>query len=375
MSTDKKLLYKCTPRQARKFIIECLDAGLVPFLQGSPGIGKSSIVRSIAQDFLLWLIDHRVSTSEPTDATGLPKFDADGFAHYAPFKDIFPLAGVSQLPKNLKGQLMRGWLIFLDEFNAAPNKVQVAFYKFILDRMIGQHHLHDNTAIVMAGNLMTDRAIVNRLSTAMQSRVVHLELEVSFKEWLEDVAFAHNYDPRIIGFLSQYESKLMDFKPEHHDKTFCCPRTWEFVNRLLLGKECDEKGNIVRTFPKEINEETGILLGGTITSGVAAEFVQFTKVWTHMISVKEIEANPLTCRLPTELNLKWAMVIHMMEKITDKNFDALATYADRFDLAFRILFYRFILIRKKDLRYHNDFGKHSSAVMKYLDGTATTPSP
>ncbi len=28
-------------------------------------------------------------------------------------------------------------------------------------------------------------------------------------------------------------NKLMDFDPEHEDKTFCCPRTWEFVNNII----------------------------------------------------------------------------------------------------------------------------------------------
>src|SRR5690606_40928336 len=66
---------KATPRQARKFIVECIKAGLVPFLQGPPGIGKSVINHSISKDFNLQMIDHRLSTSEPTDLTGLPDFN------------------------------------------------------------------------------------------------------------------------------------------------------------------------------------------------------------------------------------------------------------------------------------------------------------
>jgi len=343
-------LYHCTPRQARKFIIDCIQAGLVPFLQSSPGIGKSSITRSIAKDFNLHLIDHRLSTSEPTDLTGMPRVNENGESYYAPFSRVFPTED-RKIPKGKDG-----WLLFLDEFNSAPRSVQAAAYKLILDRMVGEYRLHDNVALVTAGNLMSDRAIVNPLSTAMQSRVIHLEMVVSFEEWLEDVALKENYDSRIIAFLMQFPGKLMDFRPDHHDRTFCCPRTWEFANRLIQGKNLAGKAI----------DDMAILLAGTITSGVAMEFVQFTKVYDQLVTIKEIVSNPKECRLPVETTLKWATVSHMMEKIDAKIFKPLATYIDRFDLSFKILFYRSILVRKPELRTHPDFGPAVGSIISYL---------
>lgn len=224
--------------------------------------------------------------------------------------------------------------------------------------MVGQHGLHSNAMLAAAGNLDTDRSIVNPLSTAMQSRVIHLELEVDFDDWLRDVALKYNYDSRIIAFLSAYPGKLMDFKPDHHDRTFCCPRTWEFVNKLTK----DRDGN-----QKEIDDEMGLLLAGAITSGVAMEFVKFVEVYARMISIGEICNNPDKCRLPGELNLKWAVITQMMEHVSNENFKALRTYADRFDISFRILFYRSVLIRHPELRTHPEFGPATNALNKYLN--------
>ena len=338
--------YKCTPRQVRKFILDCLYAGLVPFVQSSPGMGKSSIVRSIAEEGSLLMIDHRLSTSEPTDMTGLPHFNQYGFAEFAPFAGLFPVEGM-ELPAG-----KNGWLVFLDEFNAAPRTVQAAAYKLVLDRMVGQHRLHKNVALVAAGNLATDHSIVNPISTAMQSRMIHLEMEINFNEWLEDVALKQNYDQRVIAFLMQYNEKLMDFRPDHHEKTFCCPRTWEFVNRLIKNQD--------------INDDTAILLTGAITSGVAMEFVQFSKIYKDLVSIRDIQKDPKGCKLPTETALKWAVITHMMEKVDVKNFKDLSTYASRFDLSFRILFYRSILIRQPDLRTHPEFGPAVASIIHYL---------
>lgn len=346
-------LYRCTPRQVRKFVTECLLAQLVPYVQSSPGMGKSSIMTSIAAEHNLKMIDHRLSTSEPTDMTGLPHFDEKGNACFAPFADLFPIEG-TPLPFDENGKQMDGWMLFLDEFNSAPKSVQAAAYKLILDRKVGQFKLHDNVVICAAGNLATDRAITNPLSTAMQSRVVHLEMQISHEEWLLDVALKQKYDPRVVAFLSQYPSMLMNFKPDHQDKTFCCPRTWEFVNRLVKDKK--------------ITDESAILLAGTITSGTAADFVQFSKIYEKVISIEKIVEDPTGVEIPSETSAKWAVICHMMEKVNETNLDKLSIYADRFSMDFRVLFYRSMLVRHPKLRQHSSFVKAMSSLARYLNG-------
>ena len=183
----------------------------------------------------------------------MPRFTADGKAEFIPF-NIFPIER-TPLPAGKEG-----FLVLLDEINSASRNVIAAAYRVILDKEVGQHKLHPNVAIICAGNLASDKAIVNNMGTAMQSRLVHLVLETNFNGWLEEVAIPQNYDSRIIAYLAQYQHKLMDFKPDHVDKTFCSPRTWEFVNRLIANKH-----DISHMAP---------LLAGTISSDVVVEFMR-----------------------------------------------------------------------------------------------------
>lgn len=339
-------LYRCKPRKLRELMIDVIEAGLVPYVTSSPGMGKSAITHSVAGEFNLKMIDHRLSTSTPEDMTGLPRFNERGEATFAPFAELFPL-DYTPLPEGKDG-----WMLFLDEFSSAPKSIQAPAYKLILDRMTGQKKLNSNVAIVAAGNLATDRAIVNPISTALQSRMVHLELELDFDEWLMDVALKQNYDKRIIAFLSQYPSKLMDFKPDHHDKTFCCPRTWEFMNKLVSGKS--------------MPDDKAPLYAGTITSGVAVELIQFTKVFNSMVKVEDILRDPENTLLPGDNATRWAVISSMMEKISEKTFGNLAIYANRFPLDFRILFFRSTMVRNAELRKHPAFAKAMSELTKYL---------
>ena len=60
--------------KVRESIFLALNANLPIFLQGSPGIGKSDLVKSVASKCNLELIDLRLSQCDITDLNGLPKF-------------------------------------------------------------------------------------------------------------------------------------------------------------------------------------------------------------------------------------------------------------------------------------------------------------
>ena len=107
-----------TPRQLTKLLPYDLKAGLVPYLEGEPGIGKSAVVNALAKQFELKVIDLRLGQAEPTDMLGMPDTSGE-FARYKPFEE-FPLEG-REIPAGYKG-----WLIFLDELPAAKKDTQAA---------------------------------------------------------------------------------------------------------------------------------------------------------------------------------------------------------------------------------------------------------
>jgi MoxR-like ATPase len=346
--------YKVTPRQARRFIVRCMLAGLVPFLQGSPAIGKSAVVKSIADEYGLKLIDHRLSTSAPEDLTGLPRFKEDGTATFAPF-DTFPTEG-TKIPDGYQG-----WMIFLDEFNSASKMVQAAAYKLVLDKMVGLAKLHPNVVIVAAGNLTTDRAIVNPLSTAMQSRLITLEMILDHQEFMEDVALPQRWDSRIIAYLNYKKGALHDFRPDHNEKTFCSPRTWEFMNKLIKDQE--------------VVEADAALYAGAITSGVAVEFITFTKVYATLPRFQEIVRDPNGIDVPQDAATRWATVTHLIEHVDGDSFDAVSTYIAKFTAEMRVIFFRGLMIQKPDLKLHPAWRRSLVDISRYLHDDLPTTTP
>lgn len=218
-------------------LIKALDitvlSHLVPFIQGSPGIGKSDVVREIANKYKLKVIDIRLSQCDPTDLSGLPKLDGNK-ATYLPF-DTFPLEG-DPIPEGYQG-----WLIFMDEINSAPKSLQAVAYKLILDRMVGQYKLHHNVVIMCAGNKETDNAVVNPISTALRSRLITLPLEPDVDDWLS-WANLNNIDWRIQSYIRYAQlNGLYDFNPDEVDNAYACPRSWAMLDKILKHIKLEEQ--------------------------------------------------------------------------------------------------------------------------------------
>jgi hypothetical protein len=126
------------------------------------------------------------------------------------------------------------------------------------------------------------------------------------------------------------------------------------MNRLIQGKE--------------VTENKAALYAGTITSGIAVDFIQFTKVFANLVSVRDILANPETCPISDDNSTKWATICHMMEKLTEQNFEGLATYANRYPLDFRILFFRSVNISHPKMQTHPSYAKALRELTRYLHG-------
>lgn len=329
--------------QAVSMMTAYIKSRLVPMLVGSPGCGKSQIVYQIAEAYNLKVIDLRLSQCDPCDLAGFPTV-IDGKADYMPMKH-FPIEG-DAIPEGYSG-----WLLFLDEATSAPPAIQAAAYKLILDRMVGSHHLHKNVAIVCAGNLETDNAIVQPMSTALQSRLVHLQLIVDHEEWV-NWGMSNGIDHRITDYIKFMPGHLYTFKPDHTDKTYACPRTWEFANRVINAVNVDSKDSLP-------------MLAGTLSEGVAREFIGFCKIYKTLPKMADILRSPKTIDIPVEPSVLFALTGSISHNATEDNISDLMAFVNRLPVEFQVVTLREIVRRKKEMLMN-------PAIQKWVTSSAST---
>ncbi|QKJ22343.1 AAA family ATPase [Poseidonibacter lekithochrous] len=246
----------------KQSLISLIDSKIPTFVWGNPGVGKSSLIRQIAQSKDMKFIDLRLSLLDPTDLRGIPFFEAD------------TKKAVWAKPEFLPNTLSDDYgILFLDEINSAPPTIQAAAYQLILDRKIGEYTLPKNYAIIAAGNYESDRGVTYRMPTPLANRFIHLDFDLDFDEW-KSWAYDTNIDSRIISFLAYKPQNLFTFDAKSKEKSFATPRSWSFVNDVL-------KSSLDISLLEEV-------ISGAIGKDSAIEFINYCKVMKDLPNIEEI---------------------------------------------------------------------------------------
>ena len=269
---------------------ENMSAKLPPIMVwGAPGVGKSTIVKSLAREMGIGFVDVRLAQMESIDIRGLPVPDKEAHCVQWLPSSIFPREN------------NKGGIIFLDELSAAPKDVQVASYELILDRQLGGGDIYkvpSKWVIVAAGNRSCDRAVSTTMSSALANRMLHLEIEANAEDWVL-WAVSHDVHPSVIGFIQFKPQLLLSVDDQNLERGFPTPRAWEKVSEM-----CKILKNEV-LLRKAVYGLVGVPAG--------QQFMEFFKISNQLDNVLEMMTDPKKkVVIPTRDDLKFALTSAMV---------------------------------------------------------------
>ena len=293
-----------TPNKAKNALRHAMRRKRPVFLWGPPGIGKSDVVKQIADTFDAPMIDVRLSLWEPTDIKGIPYFDSN--------QNKMVWGQPSELPDDEFASKYENVVLFLDEMNSAAPSVQAAAYQLILNRRVGEYRLPDNVMIVAAGNREADKGVTYRMPSPLANRFVHLEMAVSFDDWFQ-WAVNNNIHADVVGYLQFAKQDIYTFDPKAGSRSFATPRSWAFVSELLEDSLDDGT--------------TTDLVAGAIGEGLAVKFMAHRKVAANMPNPSDILAGKVKELKTKEISAMYSLTVSLCYELkessnsNDKKFD------------------------------------------------------
>jgi hypothetical protein len=175
-------------------------------LEGPTGIGKSDVVRKVADKLGIATVVLDLSLLEPPDLVGLPVIH-DGRTAYA-------LPQI--LPKDGAGILM------LEELNRAERYIQQPALQLLTARRLHEYELPTDWVCFAAVNPETADYQVTPLDRALRARFLTLAVRADRSAWLA-WAQTHGVHPAIIALAHAHERVLDDVPP----------RTWTYASEIL----------------------------------------------------------------------------------------------------------------------------------------------
>lgn len=312
-------------KQAAKAIL--LNPRLRYYLEGEPGIGKSSLMESIKAV----LAGHEVSyvdmASLDLGDVAMPYIDKEsGTTHYA---------------ANARFKLHTGKpvVIMLDEFSKGAAPVQNMLHPMLEKSKprLGDHFIDPQSIVFLTGNLSSD-GVGDRIKAHTANRVVRIKVrKPEASEWL-DWAANNDIDPIVMAFVHQYPHVMASYMDEGQDNNpyifnprkvqdaFASPRSLETASDILKVRD-------------QVDADTTIAcLTGAVGEACARDMQAYVEYQDQLPSWDSIISNPDTARIPDGAGACSVLVFGAIQRIDKQNMAAFMQYISRFEAEWQACF-------------------------------------
>lgn len=255
----------------------------IPLILGGVGVGKTSLVRYVADLLSLPLGSVNCGeTGDTTDLTGVPM----------PTEVQRDKAGRAFVPWTMSADIYRAVVeprvLFFDDVDKIPPLAEGALIGLFGKREVKGHKLHPGTILIAAGNRATDDRLARDLSESLRTRATVIELEYTLadlRRYAEDNP--GRVDPFVLGYLAYAPHHL--HAPDPDAPRFPTPRGWvEFSDEVRAMREgLQAKGALFEELAKNTKAWQHFLLIHKCGEGVAKDYWAWFSI-LRLIDLKKL---------------------------------------------------------------------------------------
>jgi len=312
------------PSEVASMLECCVDVKMPACIWGSPGIGKSDVVRQTGLKLQRRVIDVRASLLDAVDLRGIPSIQNGRTTWCTP----------DFLPDGTGGPS----ILFLDELNRAPTMVQNALLQLTLDRKLGEYSLPGNCEVVAACNEAGHGGGIQKMPQAQMNRFEHIEMEHDTDDWSR-WAVQNGMEPAVIAFVRFRPELLNQFSLK--DRAFPTPRSWSFVSKITAKKP----GNGIEH----------ALYRGAVGTAAADEYSAFLRMFRELPNIDAILLSPGTAAIPTQPATIFAVVSALSRRVTFANIARIFQYFARLPQEYGVFGVQDAVRRDDNLKSTPDF--------------------
>ena len=289
------------------------------FLQGEPGVGKTSIAREVSR-----------ITSMPYVIIDVPNMSiSDGAIP-------IPIDATKTLEYYVNGRfgMHHGTprIIVLDEFTKGGDEAKNTLHPLleVVDPRLGDTMLPAGSIVIMTGNLTSD-GVGDNLKAHSKLRITTVEIaKPDFEEWLLWAA-ANDIEPIVMAWVSRTPDCLASYLDAGQSKNpYIFNPSVVGQGSVVAPRTLELASNLLKTRHKYSVNALRVALIGTVGEAATNSLMHFIRHHENMTPWSEIMTNPKTAKQPDSAGACAVLIYGALERIKSRpELDAFITYLSR----------------------------------------------
>lgn len=297
-------------------------------IQGPPGVGKSDIVREICAENGWTLTVKYLANMSLEQITGIPCKVENGTTALWSKPELFNFddpdcASEEYLNGNESVKNSIPKVLLIDDFHLADRIMQRYLFQLLTYKSLNGYKLPPNTAILLAGNRNTDKALANPIPAPVCNRLMFIEVKSDLTDWITNFAFKNNIRNDIISYLNNRKGESILSSEPLESGAWASPRSWTYLSYQMDAYE--------KAFGKLGIQELKNMAAGLIGPEQTSKFIEYREIFakwdfeklskmnfeavTHLFE-PEVKNNPTDVYAIISAGVAWMLSVYR-----DANFD------------------------------------------------------
>lgn len=211
------------------------------FMIGAPGIGKTAIMKQIAEELGVGLVSYSMTHHTRQSALGLPIIKKKSYNGVEYDISRYSMSEIIASAYDMMEDTgIKEGILFLDEINCVSETLAPSMLQFLQYKIFGQHRLPDGWIVVTAGNPPEYNKSVREYDIVTLDRLKVINVEPNFDVWKE-YALNNNVHGSILSFLEIKKEFFYIVETTVEGKNYVTARGWEDLSKMIY---LYEKNNI-----------------------------------------------------------------------------------------------------------------------------------
>lgn len=203
------------------------------FLMGPPGVGKTAVMKQIADEMGVGLVSYSMTHHTRQSALGLPaivhkSYDGRDYA-VSEYTMSEIIAAVYDMIE--EGGVREG-ILFLDEINCVSETLTPTMLQFLQYKTFGRHRVPDGWIVVTAGNPVGYNRSAREFDVVTWDRLKRIDIEPDYAAWKEYAA-KKGVHASVLTYLDAKKENFYRVETTVDGKRFVTARGWTDLSDMI----------------------------------------------------------------------------------------------------------------------------------------------